>query len=169
MCDLILSEFVVSNNSKHSTQDIASRYGKKPQVLPCRSEQSSWAELPDWYLSYAWGDSPSNCPGEHTPWSAYTFDRLQTDLDTIRTTNSATNGARKKLTFFLADALVSDDVFVEERLQDVYLTWEVGALLLLFLRLQWLHCHQLACFISSRVVTAQFHLPKVALCRNSIV
>lgn len=27
-----------------------------------------------------------------------------------------------KLTFFLADALVSDDVFMEERLQDVYLT-----------------------------------------------
>lgn len=75
----------------------------------------------------------------------------------------------KRLTFFLADALVPDDVFVEERLQDVYLTWEVGALLLLFLRLQWLHRHQLTRLISSRVVTAQLHLPKVALWNNTLV
>lgn len=74
-----------------------------------------------------------------------------------------------KLTFFLADALVSDDVFVEERLQDVYLTGEVGALLLLVLGLQGLHCHQLTRLISSRVVTAQLHLSKVSLCKNSIV
>lgn len=74
-----------------------------------------------------------------------------------------------QLTFFLADALVSDDVFVEERLQDVYLTREVGALLLLVLGLEGLHCHQLTCLISSRVVTAQLHLSKVSLYGNRII
>lgn len=67
------------------------------------------------------------------------------------------------LTFLLADAFVFDNVFMVERLQDVDLAREVVALLLPVLRLQGLHCHQLTCSVSPRVIAAQLHLTEVAL------
>lgn len=67
------------------------------------------------------------------------------------------------LTFFLADALVLDDVLVIQCLQNVNLTGQIAALLLPVLGLQGLHCHQLASLISSRVVATQLHLTKVTL------
>lgn len=68
-----------------------------------------------------------------------------------------------QLTFLLADALVLDDVFVVERLQDFDLAREIGALLLAGLGLQGLDGHQLASLVSPRVVATQLHLAEVAL------
>lgn len=67
------------------------------------------------------------------------------------------------LTFLLANAFVFDNVFMVERLQDVDLAWEVGALLLTVLGLQGLHSHELASLVSPGIVATQLHLAKVAL------
>lgn len=67
------------------------------------------------------------------------------------------------LTFLLADAFILDYVLMVERLQDLDLARQVGALLLAGLGLQGLDGHQLAGLVSSGVVAAQLHLAEVAL------
>lgn len=67
------------------------------------------------------------------------------------------------LTFLLANAFVFDNVFMVERLQDVDLAREVGALLLTVLGLQGLHRHELASLVSPGIVATQLHFAEVAL------
>lgn len=66
-------------------------------------------------------------------------------------------------TLFIADALVFDDILMVKFSQDVNLTPQVTALLFSVLWLQRLHSHQLSGPISTWVIPAQLHLPKMTL------